>query len=846
MKARIRHLLRQADGRTPDAPHRFLEGDELLFACDVGQRGQLVWAAVTERFVRVMDCDSHTVCFDLVPIGDVALLLESTTSPVIGAVRRGRSADLNLSVSSRENREALLGWVLQAHVLQGSPAPPLLSVEGDIARHLRATHADPPPFVPLPCAGHDLLGLSKNPSVKAKLSSHGDQCVHFTDRVVQLTCGEGGGGGGGIAAAAAGSPESFFATLSAQDAHAKPGKVVILSDRALYITDKVGKVEFRCPVESVTHVAYRAVPSTAATSGAAAVTVVHLTLVPGSPSAPSAYAFAARRGDGFLEELRSVLDDMVEGVPSAVRVDEMPVGPAAPAAAAPASSSPFVPAPAASTVAPSPSPGPSLLRSPSRSPSPPHHRAAAAASTSPSLVSRCEQNIAQQLLVDLQRGELLAELSPGRQPTPPPPQPSVAPSSGAAAAAEAAALAVAARSRVGVFLSSPTPSPYHPFEQARHDMEYKASPAELHLQAPVSARQRVETPVVAPAPAPAPAPAAAVVAAGGGSVVRSEKPLSQVALFGDDYVDEEECHTQQTAATATATATAATAAADDGASVRSLQQRLSEAESRVGAYMEANDLLRAALEGTVSEAGASPSMTAGGVAATPTAAAEAAAADEGVAPQPQPQPPLSSAERNAAYFASLPQQASVASPVASASMSASPSPAVRGGVGGGGVSPRTLFLHTKTTGGGGGGGAGAGAECTKELELLVSVRDSEITDLRARLAEAKAEAKAAAAAAEAHQQQRRGGGGRVVPPHHHHHHPLRGSAAEQVATLEKAAAAKAALSDAALAYARLAERKLSEVRRERYPERVESLEAKLVAAAAAEEREAKVAAAAAV
>eukprot|EP00659_Diplonema_papillatum_P016936 gene16936-25985_t len=248
---RIKRLLAAAEEAKADDDTRFLEGDSLQYACDASQRGQLVWTAVSDRFLRVMDCASHTVCFELVCIDDLDCVFESTTTPSLGFKRKGRGNDLIITVTDPARRELLTAHICKAFTAAAARKRsvaaegrrrvlPLVSLEEDFMTYLCLPAANgvddaqkKPATAPLPFTENDTLHLAKNASVKSKLAQYGDQTVELTDRVQEVTTG---------------APPS--------------SKVLILSDAAIYLTDKVGKVEYRASLDTLSHVEYPAADPT--------------------------------------------------------------------------------------------------------------------------------------------------------------------------------------------------------------------------------------------------------------------------------------------------------------------------------------------------------------------------------------------------------------------------------------------------------------------------------------------------------------------------------------------------------------------------------------------------------
>ena len=201
--------------------HRFLEGDTVVYSCDGNQRGQLVWLAITTGFFRIMDCASHTVCFELVPLEEISAVVESSIDNGIAVIKKGTNTpDILAYISVSIDKNKLLSGILFATKTYAASSTPLTTVSGEVSVFVRTKFDEAPIFVPLPSTGSDRLRLASNPSVKNKLIQHGDTAILFTDRVY---------------------PEDQENTQ----------KVIIVSDTALYVTDKVGKVEFRSPLSEI-------------------------------------------------------------------------------------------------------------------------------------------------------------------------------------------------------------------------------------------------------------------------------------------------------------------------------------------------------------------------------------------------------------------------------------------------------------------------------------------------------------------------------------------------------------------------------------------------------------------
>eukprot|EP00760_Papus_ankaliazontas_P020012 PhM_4_TR18092/c1_g1_i1/m.49237 len=113
--------------------------------------------------------------------------------------------------------------------------------ESELQGHVRLTEFDRKNSVvlSLPRSRLDFLRLASNKSVVQKLTSHGDRSIQFSDRVHQISEPT----RDGVAEATAVDPET--------SAPCAPNRVLILSEQALYLTDKNGRILHRLVVESL-------------------------------------------------------------------------------------------------------------------------------------------------------------------------------------------------------------------------------------------------------------------------------------------------------------------------------------------------------------------------------------------------------------------------------------------------------------------------------------------------------------------------------------------------------------------------------------------------------------------
>eukprot|EP01063_Lacrimia_lanifica_P012925 TRINITY_DN19615_c0_g1_i1.p1 TRINITY_DN19615_c0_g1~~TRINITY_DN19615_c0_g1_i1.p1 ORF type:complete len:1766 (+),score=448.42 TRINITY_DN19615_c0_g1_i1:74-5371(+) len=257
---------------------RHLDGDAVLYGCDALQNGEPVWLCVTENFVRVMDAATRAVCFDLVPVVEIDAVVEqggkltpAADPEAVGIIKRGASADVLINVPDPAARDLFLGYVASVYATVAGRSLSLCTLPDDVRQHLRAEHTQPKPLTPFPASPHDYLRLGRNTSVRTKLTQHGDRCVEYADRVTEV--------------------------VTPADVHGQT-KVLIVSDAALYVTEKAGKVEYRLPLAQILSV----VP--------AADGVVCLE----SHTRPPAY-FRSRSAQAFMDAVTYLLQPAASRVP---------------------------------------------------------------------------------------------------------------------------------------------------------------------------------------------------------------------------------------------------------------------------------------------------------------------------------------------------------------------------------------------------------------------------------------------------------------------------------------------------------------------------------------------------
>ena len=798
MKRRVNELV-QCAAKYPKnaAQHRFLEGDEVIFSCDVGQRGQLVWAAVSERFFRVLDCQSHTVCFEFIPLADIDAIVESDSSPQIGVILQGDGPDVMLSVSSQGNREALLGSLLKCRLEAVGVGVPLICIDGaQFAGHLRNVAGEQKRALPLPASQHDHLTLAKNASVKGRLRSHGDCCVYFTDRIAEIAANT------DVSRNEAPiEPDTNFTIATRlheappELIQAKPSKVVILSDGAFYLTDKAGKVEFRCPVRAILKVGF-----VRRDSGAGGVTVFYLSLGHAPSVHPDVFVFAARRGEGLVTELREVLLGMeVEVVnfssipppspPPPYQKDLSPPPPAIPSPrteatatmppfATPSSEAPPVSVSPPSTIGLSPHSlgrGRSPLRevdanqrgflsSQSKSPEEEEQKKEVEEEDNTermAAVAVCETNIAEQLLIDRRREAMLGHFFGTSDSTSAP-----------------------GPRRIDT-LTSPTPSPRHNTGAPLHQ-PLSSSPADLGA---IGFGQKTALPssVISPSPRFAVGQNFGEIGGQMGSAVRSKaqpqqsrtqspppEHTSSRQLFGDDFNEDDiigGVHAPPASPPNEEVRTLSSPLGEDNARLR---EQLAEATARLNAHIEANDALQRALGEafvTTPEKGGGGGGGGGGA---------ETASGSGSSPAQRMKDFLPSRnEQMSDYFVSLQS-------------------------GGGAASASDPSQPTELSRG--------------DLVTLVALKDAEISDLQLRLDESKKET-----GRTAKETTKRGVVVNEKVPR------KKGFASSSMPTKQMQAklAQKTAYAEAAVAYSRCVEKRLNHIVAQRYPERLQALESAL-------------------
>eukprot|EP00756_Hemistasia_phaeocysticola_P016222 Hpha_TRINITY_DN15463_c1_g3::TRINITY_DN15463_c1_g3_i1::g.175392::m.175392 len=228
MHRRVASFRRLADASrcSPDA-RVFADGDSLRYGCHARIDGTAVWVAVTDNRLRVL-AQEHGAPLFTVNLSEVDGLLEAVSRPedLVVVVPCEKDVVLTMDSGLGGSRELLAAHIVTAHAELGAALLLLYEVEGAAEKYVRRFPSDPPVIIPLPRTALDFLNLSQNASVKTKLRQHGDRSVQFTDRVFEAKRFE---------------PPATKAT-----------KVVIVSDHAVYLTDRQGKVELRTPIQNIT------------------------------------------------------------------------------------------------------------------------------------------------------------------------------------------------------------------------------------------------------------------------------------------------------------------------------------------------------------------------------------------------------------------------------------------------------------------------------------------------------------------------------------------------------------------------------------------------------------------
>eukprot|EP00759_Apiculatamorpha_spiralis_P022881 PhF_6_TR26723/c1_g1_i1/m.39130 len=167
-----------------------------------------------------------------VPITAIEGILRVSTSPQVIAIIVPEEYDVAFMLPKVSDVDVFVSHMTSLVGSKGKPNAHLVVYEeGELVGHVRLSSETKgtPVTLSLPHSRLDFLRLASNRSVVQKLTGYGDHSVQFSDRVHQLD-----------------SPHD-----PAPSHDTPPNRVLILSERAMYLTDKNGKILQRLSFNSI-------------------------------------------------------------------------------------------------------------------------------------------------------------------------------------------------------------------------------------------------------------------------------------------------------------------------------------------------------------------------------------------------------------------------------------------------------------------------------------------------------------------------------------------------------------------------------------------------------------------